>query len=747
LNGFEIEKFRNFTRNKILMKKIVLVCITAFFSAWVMGQTTKQIGSSTANSEEPPFGIYWGHERSAALYLHTDIGNGSNTISIISLKWQVATTNPNCYNTKIYLKTQSGTSLGAMAWETMVNGATLVYDGSAYFPVADWTAFDIADYVYSLSNLIVLSETNWGGIGASATPKFYWSNAASKNEWWYYDDLASVNDVVNGNRPNIQIIYNTLSGVIPPSAFMAIPISSSEISLNWTRNTANDNVMVAYNTVNTFGTPSGTYIAGNSITGGGTVLYNGSAASFAHTGLSPNTTYYYMAWSVHPSVPTYSVGTNTVATTFCGNTSMYPNITDFETAAFPPSCWSLNFVPWVRYAYASAYGTGTGSAMADFYHLTNGNVLELISPSLDLSSMPFPLVKFDHAYATNTVQVDSLQLWASSDSGATYNLLTNWAGGPNGPLNTGGTSAGLFVPANSQWATKKVALPPGTNRIKFRGISQYGNNLYLDNITIYDTACVTASIPYCEMFDHFTAPTTGCVKVSDDNGDTFKWGTSGSWPRSAPNSMYINHAVSVMNDWFFTPALSLTGGQTYAVNFYYRSGASPSVEALEVKFGTGQSSGGMTGGQIWNNTSVQTTTFLQGSATFTPSGTGTYYVGWHGYSAANMSWLCIDDIHIDIASVTWNGSVSENWNNPLNWTPNLVPNEYQSVTIPSGTDHDPVVYDAGLACKLLTINNGVTMTLNAGSGLTINGNLTIQQNAMLTTDGLITITGNLVIQP
>ena len=738
------------------MKKIVLLFILTFSSIWLMGQTIKTIGNGTA-SDEPPFGIYWGYERDASLFLRSEImGSSTDTISIISLKWQVATnnSNPNNYPVKIYLKrTTSSTLYPTTLWETNLSGATLVYDGTACFSTTGWYTFDIADFVYLSQNLMVLCESNFGGNGSPTYPAFYYTNASNtinKNEWWGWDlDNRPLGDsVTNADRPNIQITYNTLHVLIPPSGFMATSASSSEIDLKWIKNSANENVMVAFNTANTFGTPSGTYIAGNSISGGGTVLYNGSDTLFAHTGLSSNNSYYYRAWSVHPPTPTYSPGTNAFATTFCDSTCMYPFITDFESVTFPPSCWSLASVPWIRSTSASGFGAGTASVRADFLNnsVINGTFVDLISPPLDLLSMYFPFIKFDHAYATNTNQVDSLQLWVSYDHGETFFWDTSWTGGLYGSLNTGGASgSNLFVPLSSQWATKRYALPAGTTKIMFRGVSAHGNELYLDNITFYDS-CVTHSIPYSEGFDHFTTPTTGCFKVTDNNGDNIKWITSASNPRSIPNSMYINHnSTHKMADWFFTPALSLTGGTTYNVDFYYRSGGAPSVEKLEVKWGTGQDSTGMTGGQIWNNINIQTTNYQEASAEFTPSGLGPFYVGWHGYSGANMSWISVDDIYIDI-SFKWNGSYSSNWSDAQNWTPNGIPNEFQNVTIPSGTPHNPAISNTGLACNQLTLKSGTTLTLNPGSGLTVKANLTIQSGATLTNNGVITIKGNLINQ-
>ncbi|MBK8550556.1 MAG: hypothetical protein IPL53_05620 [Ignavibacteria bacterium] len=49
-------------------------------------------------------------------------------------------------------------------------------------------------------------------------------------------------------------------------------------------------------------------------------------------------------------------------------------------------------------------------------------------------------------------------------------------------MNTTAAIGTSFTPAAGQWLTKRYLLPAGTNKIKFRASSGFGNNLYLDNI-------------------------------------------------------------------------------------------------------------------------------------------------------------------------------------------------------------------------------------------------------------------------
>ena len=119
------------------------------------------------------------------------------------------------------------------------------------------------------------------------------------------NSITSYTGLFNGTLYTFTPPSNTAN----PATFMATAVNATEIDLSWTKNPANDNVMVAWNTSNTFGTPANgtSYSAGDVLTGGGTILYNGDQTTFNHTPVSSNTTYYYKAWSVDGTVA-YSTG-------------------------------------------------------------------------------------------------------------------------------------------------------------------------------------------------------------------------------------------------------------------------------------------------------------------------------------------------------------------------------------------------------------------------------------------------------
>ncbi len=113
---------------------------------------------------------------------------------------------------------------------------------------------------------------------------------------------------------------NILCTAIPvanPAVFTALPQSSSQINLGWSKNPDNDDVLLAWSADGNFGTPAnGTvYTPGSILPGGGTVLATGAANTFNHTGLASSTKYYYEVFSYNVDKK-YSSGVLADATTF-----------------------------------------------------------------------------------------------------------------------------------------------------------------------------------------------------------------------------------------------------------------------------------------------------------------------------------------------------------------------------------------------------------------------------------------------
>jgi hypothetical protein len=276
----------------------------------------------------------------------------------------------------------------------------------------------------------------------------------------------------------------TAQNVVNPTAFTATAISSSQIDLGWALNPSLNDVMLVYNTTNTFGTPvNGTvYNVSDPIPGGGTVLQNNTNTTYSHTSLSPNTTYYYKAYS-KTSHNNYSTGVSANATTPCGTISSFPYNETF--AATLNTCWNISQVAgsgnWAM-ATTMTYPTltpqnGTHMAYFNSYSFSAGVSSRLKTQTFNFTSLANPQVEFymtqDAAYSANN---DRVEVQVSTNNGV------NW------------TTVGSAFPrynaayATAGWELKTSSLSAyaGLSNvvIGFLATSEYGNNLSIDNVTV-----------------------------------------------------------------------------------------------------------------------------------------------------------------------------------------------------------------------------------------------------------------------
>lgn len=169
----------------------------------------------------------------------------------------------------------------------------------------------------------------------------------------------------------------------------------------------------------------------------------------------------------------------------------------FYSQTFPPAGWSIEFTGtnyWSRNS-VSSYGIGNGSAKFDFWNSNNGTIQSLVTPVFQ-SSVSGDSLEFDNAYTpyTDPSYTDSLIIETSTNGGSNYTALVRlWGNINGGTLNSMGASGVEFTaPQPNQWASRKYSLPIGTNKIKFRARSGFGNHLYLDSIKLVTKVIYTA---------------------------------------------------------------------------------------------------------------------------------------------------------------------------------------------------------------------------------------------------------------
>ncbi len=187
--------------------------------------------------------------------------------------------------------------------------------------------------------------------------------------------------------------------------------------------------------------------------------------------------------------------------------SLFPVFTEsFDGVTFPPTDWGQDFLsgtsPWLR----STSGTfptilphsGAGMAYWNSFSYSNGISTRLYTPVLDLSTVALPTVKFwmshDTGYPTNA---DRVQIQVSTDGGTTWSNVGS-------PINR--YDATCSTPC---WKQHAVALPTasmGNNvRIGFVGISAYGNNIYLDDVTVSEYVLCN-NVAVVPNYDSTTCP-------------------------------------------------------------------------------------------------------------------------------------------------------------------------------------------------------------------------------------------------
>jgi hypothetical protein len=166
-------------------------------------------------------------------------------------------------------------------------------------------------------------------------------------------------------------------------------------------------------------------------------------------------------------------------------TTAFPQ--DFSSGVVNPNCWSTSALvgPGLpNYATQSGFGVGTGSVRFNFFNISATNQPTLTSPEFAPVASGTQLY-FDVAGAAyNGGEVDLIELEESNDNGATWTAVATMDNSVSGVLNTAGITTANYAPTASQWASLAYPLATGTNRIRFRGVSDFGNNVFLDNISV-----------------------------------------------------------------------------------------------------------------------------------------------------------------------------------------------------------------------------------------------------------------------
>lgn len=113
---------------------------------------------------------------------------------------------------------------------------------------------------------------------------------------------------------------------------------------------------------------------------------------------------------------------------------------------------------------------------------------------------------------------------------------------------------------------------------------------------------------------------------------------------------------------------------------------------------------------------------------------------------ANTFGWTITDGGILERQLTWNGSVSSDWEDVNNWTPNELPNRCTDIII-SPNPLNPLAINGNVQVKEVTLNSGASLTIPTGSTLEIDGELDLFSEsdtfASIVVEGTVDVAGEI----
>jgi PKD repeat protein len=424
-----------------------------------------------------------------------------------------------------------------------------------------------------------------------------------------------------------------------PLNFTATAISQTQINLSWSLNTSNNPVLLVYNTTNTFGTPTSgtTYNIGQTINGGGTVIYNGSNTTFSHTGLNSNTTYYYKIFSTMTS-NTYSTGVTAQATTLPDPSSGFS--LDFEAC----TDWSTDFTPWTSYdgdgkaTYSSSDCNFTDEGTAFGFMAFNPSIAGCFSTHggqrCGVSICPSDASESNDWIISPQIQMNnngSISFWVYSPKPGTwgtetYDVLVSTT--DNQPSSFTAIATAEIAPTS--WTQKTYSLSAYNNQQIYVAIRHRATDKFMFLIDDIELNAGTASAPTASFTYN---PSNICQGSQVQFTNTSQNATSYSWsfPGGNPStSTQTNPTVTFNTPGTYTITLTAYNGtlsNTYTHSITINPLPNISIAATPTNICSGSSSiltaSGATNYQ-WSHslgTNSTVTVYPSSSTTYTVTGT------------------------------------------------------------------------------------------------------------------------------
>ena len=200
-------------------------------------------------------------------------------------------------------------------------------------------------------------------------------------------------------------------------------------------------------------------------------------------------------------------------------------------------------------------------------------------------------------------------------------------------------------------ASNTYALNNGGNLCALNTTSQNNNPNALPNAYFRwesTDSCLPVQVPYVQNFDAAPADHLPiCTSTENFGAANSGWGQSAApYPNwSSRRAGFYSNSTQSGNAWLYTRGLILNGNTSYRLSFIYGNEIANYTNKLEVKYGTSATVDSMQT-LILDNPSITSNSPMSSTTDLTPSVSGVYYLGFHGYSAPSQSPLFVDDISV-----------------------------------------------------------------------------------------------------
>ncbi len=427
-----------------------------------------------------------------------------------------------------------------------------------------------------------------------------------------------------------------------------------------------------------------------------------------------------------------------------------PFIEDFETTSTTLSSWRVsnpdNLSSWILTS-TSGNGSSARSAVMNYYANNHvGQRDDIISPILNLSALTTATLQYKHAYTRySATSTDSLIIYISGNCGSTWTRLASYGESGTGNFATAPdatyTQSGSFVPSTvNEWCGSSIGADcdsidissyAGNDNvlIAFQGYDNYGNNLFIDDISISGSTSTTLTASFSFPSSTLCTGVQTTFTNTSLNATSYTWKENGAVISSSQNLTKTFNTVGS----YTIMLIASNGTTTDTASQVITVNPSPSQAVMP----TGPSSVCTNSTSVSNYLTSGSTSALNYIWTLTPSTAGTIsgntanaIVTWAStyYGAAYVkvkgtntcgNGLNSDSIVINVGSAPVAASTPIGTSalcvNPINTT-------YNTTTIPNATTYQWALNPT--AAGVIT-NTGITANVDWNNTFTGSSTITV----------------------